>query len=91
MDIIQKRFDILKEIFDQISLEINKKNSYTIYYLFIFWILTAIALLVIQDIVDLGKEKRRVFRSGIIQKMVQRVYNIARGAIVWTVQKIANR
>ena len=86
MEIVQKRFDILKEIFDQISLEINKKNSYTLYYLFIFWILTAIALLVIQDIVDLENHKKKVFRFGIIHKFVQKIYLMVKGVALSVIQ-----
>jgi len=86
MEIVQKRFDILKEIFDQISLEINKKNSYTLYYLFIFWILTAIALLVIQDIVDLENHKKKVFRFGIIHKFVQKIYRMVKGVALSVIQ-----
>lgn len=78
MHTLYKRFDNLKEIYDKITDEMNTKQSYTIYYLFIFWISVAIFLILLQDIFDYMKGKHIRppvrFRSGIVHKLAEKLY-----------------
>ena len=83
IEVAQKRFETLMEVFDQVTLEASNKNSYMIYYYFIFWILTAIALIIIQEIFDISENKERSFRIGFVGRGVATIYGLLKGTVVW--------
>lgn len=86
MNTLYKRFDNLKEIYDKITDEINVKQSYTLYYLFIFWISVAVFLLLLQDVFDYIRHKHITpdyrFKSGIIQKLAEKFYVILKRGVL---------
>lgn len=81
MEIVESRFHNLKEIYDQITEEINKKSEYTIYYLFIFWIWTAIVLLLLQEIIEMRVQKKKKFHFGIMNRLAQFLFDTVKNLI----------